>query len=144
MGSPADQYRLAGGHLREVAVFAQVGDDAAGIEDLAREWRNGPERDIARGRSQHARRQVERHRVAVPGPLDGMSGLEHRDAEVDAVAEEDAREVLRDDAADPQFRERGDRVLARRPAAEVLATDQDVPGPDLLRESGTRIAEGVG
>src|SRR6185295_17371244 len=40
--------------------------------------------------------------------------------------------------------ERGDRVLARAPAPEVLATDQHVAGPHVFRETGPRIAERVG
>src|SRR5262247_430718 len=65
-------------------------------------------------------------------PLDGLlqplqvflRGAQARDAQHHAVAEEDLAEGAAHDGADPPAHEGLGRVLARRPAAEVLTHDQ--------------------
>src|SRR5688572_3398015 len=104
----------------EVSVLAQIGDDAAGRQDLLRERRERTYRRRTTGSAQHARGDIECDLVAVAHDLHGVLGLERRDAEIDAVAEEDPREALRDDGSDAELLQRRHRVLARRAAAEVL------------------------
>jgi len=94
-------------------VLTQIVDDTTRGEDLLRErgersHRRGPMRA-----AQRSRRDVERHVVAVADDLHGIRRLDGGDAEVDAVAEEDAREALRDDRSDAEPLQRGDSVLTR-------------------------------
>src|SRR5437867_4203562 len=124
-------------------MLAEIGDNSAGGEDLLREWRERAQARIPRGRAQNSGAEIERHSISIVHQSECVRGFEDRDAEVDAVAEEDSREALRDDPADTVLCEGGDRVLARAAASEILAAHHDVAWPHLFGESGPRIAERV-
>ncbi len=67
----------------------------------------------------------------VPGPdPPGVGTLEGRQSEVDGVAEEDAGEEDRHQAAHAGFLERSGGGLAARARSEVLAAHDDVTGLD--------------
>src|SRR5919201_2195792 len=131
------------GERWKISVLAEVGDAPARREDVTREGREWAESRVAARRAQGAALEIEGDLVAVARELDRFRGFESWNAEVDAVAEEDPREGLRDDPADPELRERRNRVLARASAAEILSADEDVPRPDLFREAGARVAERI-
>src|SRR5688500_6226928 len=133
--------RTTSGRGREVRGLAQGCDAAPGRGALLREARERPQRRVAARRAEDAAGEVERDLVTVADEPVRLDGLERGDPQVHAVAEEDAREAHRDDAADTELLQRERRVLPRGPATEVLAADEDVAGPDLLREARTGIAE---
>src|SRR2546427_4381755 len=115
IGKSALQVRVLGRSWdsRKVPVLAEIRHDAAGREDLLREFGDRPKPRITVRRPQDSGAEVERHLVPVARERDGILRFEHRYAEVDAVAEEDPREALRDDAADAELLERRHRVLPR-------------------------------
>src|SRR6266545_231521 len=105
-------------------MLAQIRDDTAHGQDLLRERRERSHRRGPAWRAQQPRGDVECHVVAVADGIERVRGLDGGDAEVDAVAEEDAGEALRDDGSDPELLQRRNGVLARRTAAKVLATHE--------------------
>src|SRR5258705_669745 len=110
----------------EISVLAQIRDDATRGEDLLRERREWPQRGRPARSAKHTCGGIERDVIAIAHDLHGVSGLDHGNAQINAVAEEDARKALRDDGADTELLQGRDRILARRAAAEVLAADEDV------------------
>jgi 3-isopropylmalate/(R)-2-methylmalate dehydratase small subunit len=82
-------------------------------------------------------------RVACCDAIDGVRRLHDRQAGVDGVAVEDAREALRDHHRDARGLERDGRMLAARSAAEVLLGHQDVTRANALDEAGVEILQRV-
>src|SRR6185503_9264768 len=128
----------------EVSMLAEISGDATRGEGLLRERRERTERGRPARGAEQTGAGVERDVISVAHDLHGIGGFDHRDAQINAVTEEDAGEALRDDRADAELLQCRDRVLARRAAAEVLAADENVARPHLLREAGARVAERVG
>ena len=60
---------------------------------------------------------------------------EDRQAEIDRVAKEDARERDRENATNAKRQQRGHRLLARGADSEEGASDDDVPFADAARET---------
>ena len=69
--------------------------------------------------------------------------LQHGQADVDGVAEEDAREALRQHGADAGELDDARRVLAARAQAEVAAADDEVAGLHLGGELRPRVLQHV-
>src|SRR5438445_11846656 len=124
-------------------MLAQVGDNPAGREDLLGERRERTQARITGWRTQQTCAEIERHIVAVAPDGDSVLGFEDGDAEVDAIAEEDPSEALRDDPADAVLRQGRDRVLARAAASEILAAHEHVARPHRLGELRSRVTERV-
>ena len=84
-------------------------------------------------------------RTAAPVRRGGCGGgaRDRRQAEVDAVAMEDAGEALRHDAADARGPHRHRHVLPGRPGAEVLAGDQDRVARELVAQRRIEALEEV-
>src|SRR5438105_1471662 len=76
--------------------------------------------------------EVDLQLVTLLDRLGGLRGLQDREAEVDRVAEEDARERVGHHHAHARAADRHRRDLARRAASEIGAGHQDVAGADLL------------
>src|SRR4030081_445412 len=107
-------------------VFAQGGENSAGGEDLLRERRERTQMRVTGRPTKQTGGEIEGHGIPIANKSKSVVGFEHGNAEVDAIPEEDPGEALRDDPADAVLRQSGDRVLARAPAAEVLAADEEV------------------
>src|SRR5258708_25405397 len=82
------------GDLREVSVRRKVLHHPTGREDLLRERRERTDRRVAARCAQDRVRHVERDLVAVLRERERVGGFDDGDAEVAAIAEEDAGAVL--------------------------------------------------
>lgn len=75
-----------------------------------------------------AGRKINRYLVAVCNLRRRFGALQNREADVDGVAVENAREARRNDAGDAARADGNRRMFAGGTAAEVRAADDDVPG----------------
>src|SRR6478735_4531950 len=138
-------------HRRPVKAASVASPTAARRVPLAGEPRRSPVDEAAGGADrEHERRcggrskrdavdldysgGVDRDPQAVVGGVDRRGAGDDREAEVDAVAVEDAREAPADDAADPASLHRQRDMLARRADAEVRADDKDRSLDEALAE----------
>src|SRR5204863_1278027 len=69
---------------------------------------------------------------------------QHRQAQIDRIAEEDSGSARDHDSANADHLERDHRLLARGARSEIAATDKDVAEPDPRAEVGIEVLEAVG
>ena len=96
------------GHVRSPSsnrhfIFANVGKQAAGVDDPLDELRIALELPLAAAGEifHHAAGDVDLHLLAVADPRDRLRRLDNREADIDGITEEDASEAFGDDTGYP-------------------------------------------
>ena len=90
-----------------------------------------------------AGRKINRYLVAVCNLRRRFGAFQNREADVDGVAVENAREARRNDAGDAARADGNRRMFAGGTAAEVRAADDDVPRLHLLRKGCVNVLHAV-
>ena len=88
-----------------------------------------------------AGRKINRYLVAVCNLRRRFGAFQNREADVDGVAVENAREARRNDAGDAARADGNRRMFAGGAAAEVRTADDDVPRLPLLRKGCVNVLQ---